>query len=176
MVSNYFVKCNICGRVCDLKYQLGFSKKHPIRYKCMCGISICGEYREGKGIEFENATILSNQVTPNYVVVSSGEFLTNLPFQVKNIEETLGLSPFIRATQMIDYEEYRKTFTSIHNYRDNRRSIVRAINELYSANNIESLKQTIRTNFDSDGKIFPLNNDADILRAVTMINQFQFLC
>ena len=175
MVSNYFVKCNICGRVCDLKYQLGFSKRHPIRYKCMCGISIRGEYREGKGIEFENATMLSNQVTPNYVVVSSGEFLTNLPFQVKNIEETLGLSPFIKATQMIDYEEYRKTFTSIHNYRDNRRSIVRAINELYSANNIESLKQTIRTNFDSDGKIFPLNNDADILRAVTMINQFQFL-
>ena len=37
MVSNYLVKCNICGRVCNLKYQLGFSKKHPIRYKCMCG-------------------------------------------------------------------------------------------------------------------------------------------
>ena len=175
MVSNYFVKCNICGRVCDLKYQLGFSKKHPIRYKCMCGISIRGEYREGKGIEFENATILSDQVTPNYVVVSSGEFLTNLPFQVKNIEETLGHSPFIKATQMIDYEEYGKTFTSIHNYRDNKRAIVRAINELYAANNMESLKQTIRTNFDSDGKLFPLNNDADILRAVTMINQFQFL-
>lgn len=175
MVSNYFVKCNICGRVCDLKYQLGFLKKHPIRYKCMCGISIRGEYREGNGIEFENATMTSDETTPNYVVVSSGEFLTNLPFQVKNIEETFGLSPFINATQMIDYEEYRKTFTSIHSYRDNRRSIVRAINELYAANNIESLKQTIRTNFDSVGKIFPLNNDADILRAVTMINQFQFL-
>ena len=175
MVSNYLVKCNICGRVCNLKYQLGFSKKHPIRYKCMCGVSIRGEYREEKGIEFENATMLTEQGTPNYVVVSSGEFLTNLPFQVKNIEETFGLSPFIKATQMLDYEEYRKTFTSIHNYRDNRRSIVRAINELYIANNIKSLKQTIRTNFDLDGKIFPLNNAADILRAVTMINQFQFL-
>ena len=88
MVSNYLVKCNICGRVCNLKYQLGFSKKHPIRYKCMCGVSIRGEYREEKGIEFENATMLTEQGTPNYVVVSSGEFLTNLPFQVNNIEET----------------------------------------------------------------------------------------
>ena len=52
---------------------------------------------------------------------------------------------------------------------------MRAINELYIANNIKSLKQTIRTNFDLDGKSFPLNNAADILRAVTMINQFQFL-
>ncbi len=175
MVSNYFVKCNICGSVCDLKYQFGFSKSHPIRYKCKCGISIRGKYREGTGIEFENATILKEQVVPNYVVVSSGDFLTDLPFQVEKIEETFGLSPFIKATQMMDYEAYRNTFTSIIDYRDNKSSIVRAINELYAANNKDALNATIRAKYDPEGQLFPLNNDADILRAVTMINQFQFL-
>ena len=175
MVSNYFVKCNICGSVCDLKYQFGFSKNHPIRYKCKCGISIRGEYREEMGIEFENATILKEQVSPSYVVISSGDFLTDLPFRVENIEETFGFSPFIKATQMMDYEAYRNTFTRIIDYRDNKSSIVRAINELYAANNKAVLNMTIREKYDPDGQLFPLNNDADILRAVTMINQFQFL-
>lgn len=92
MVSNYLVKCNICGRVCNLKYQLGFSKKHPIRYKCMCGVSIRGEYREEKGIEFENATMLTEQGTPNYVVVSSGEFLQTCLFKLKILKKLLDLA------------------------------------------------------------------------------------
>ncbi len=50
MQVNFFYKCNICGSICNLKYQLGFSKKHPIRYKCSCGITIKGTYQENLGI------------------------------------------------------------------------------------------------------------------------------
>lgn len=175
MVSNYFIKCNICGKICDLKYQMGFLKRHPIRYKCSCGVSIRGEYREDEKIVFENASIITEDKTPNYVVVSSGEFLTNLPYHVDSFEDTITISPFIKAVQDMNYEEYRKTFSSIIHYRDTRRSFVRAVNELYSANNKETLISIIKEKFDRNGQFFPLNNDADILRAVTMINQFQFL-
>ena len=32
MQANYFVRCPICGSVADVKYQFGFSKRHPIRF------------------------------------------------------------------------------------------------------------------------------------------------
>ena len=32
------------------------------RYRCKCGVTIRGEYRNGNGVSFENATILSEDV------------------------------------------------------------------------------------------------------------------
>jgi hypothetical protein len=174
MQANYYYKCNICGVVCNLKYQMGYSKKHPIRYKCTCGITIKGEYQEGDGISIDNAKD-TEECIPNFVVHSSGEFLTQTPYSVTEMKDTFVPTSFIFATQTMDYEKYRKEFTAIINYRDNRNSTVKAINELYEAGNVEVLKNVIINNYDPDEKIFPLHNEADCLRAVTMINQFQFL-
>ncbi len=174
MQANYYYKCNICGTICNLKYQLGYSKKHPIRYKCTCGITIKGEYQDKIGIYFDNATMIEENV-PQIVVHSSGEFLTRPPYTVSSIDDTFAPTSFIFATQNMDYENFKKEFSEIINYRDNRVSTVRAINELYQARNEKVLTQIIRKNYDPNVKLFPLNNEADYLRAVTMINQFQFL-
>ncbi len=72
-------------------------------------------------------------------------------------------------------ELIKKILGYVINYRDYQNSIVHAINELYETKNFTILEKTIRQNYDSDGNVFPLNNQADYLRAVTMINQFQFL-
>lgn len=175
MQVNYYEKCNICGTVCNLKYQMGFSKKHPIRYKCTCGVSIRGEYRESDGIAFENATTVGRDASPDFVVHSSGEFLTVPPYAVNDSADLIRPTSFILAVQMMDYDRFRAEFSHIVSYRDERHSIVSAINDLYLANNIVTLKRTIRDKFDPDEFFFPLNNDADVLRAVWMINQFQFL-
>lgn len=175
MQVNYYEKCNICGAVCNLKYQMGFSKKHPIRYKCICGISIRGEYREKEGITFENATTVGRDAFPDFVVYSSGDFLTVPPYSVIDSEDLMRPTSFILAAQMMDYDRFRTEFSHIVSYRDNRYPIVSAINDLYMANNIVTLKRTIRDKFDPNEEFFPLNNDADVLRAVSMINQFQFL-
>lgn len=174
MQANYYYKCEICGCICNLKYQLGFSKHHPIRYRCSCGITIKGQYQENQGITFENAIEVSESL-PNFVVHSSGEFLTRTSYNVSNIKDTLAPTSFICATQKMDYEKFRKVFTAVINYRDNRTSTVRAINELYEAQNLKMLEKVIREKYDPNRKLFPLNNEADYLRAVTMINQFQFL-
>ena len=174
MQVNFFYKCNICGSICNLKYQLGFSKKHPIRYKCSCGITIKGTYQENLGISFENATSI-NECMPNFVVHSSGEFLTPTLYEVVKPEDIIQSTSFINALQSMDYEKFRKILEYVINYRDYQNSIVHAINELYEAKNFTILEKIIRQNYDSDGNVFPLNNQADYLRAVTMINQFQFL-
>ena len=119
MQASYYYKCNICGTICSLKYQLGFSKKNPIRYKCSCGITIKGEYQDKIGISFENATKVEEQV-PQIAVHSSGEFLTRPPYAVSSMEDTFVPTSFIFATQNMDYENFRKEFSEMINYRDNR--------------------------------------------------------
>ncbi len=176
MTANMYYKCKICGCVCNLKYQMGYSKKHPIRYKCCCGVSIRGTYEEGKGILFENAVEVDEEL-PKFVVYCSGEFFTVPPFEVNSFEETISTvpTPFILATQLLEYENFEKEFQHILSYRDSRHMYVRAINELYAANNYEKVKDIVRAHFDPKEELFPLNNSADYLRATTMINQFQFL-
>ena len=175
MQANYFVKCPICGSVADVKYQFGFSKRHPIRFKCKCGISIQGEYQQNKGVSFYNANILPEDVMPDYVVHSSGEFLTEKPYMVKDKEDIQKPTTFIKATQMMEYEKFREGFSSIINYRDHTHFVVKAINELYQVGNRELLEKTIRKAFPDATRFLPLKSDVDFLRAVSMINQFQFL-
>lgn len=175
MQASSYYKCNICGKVCNLKYQMGYSKKHPIRYKCSCGVAIRGEFQDGVGISFDNAVKINEQVIPDFVVHSSGEFLTLPPYAVKSFEDTMLPSSFILATQMMDYENFQIEFTNVINYRDNYHSLVRAINELFDAHNRDLLLSTIRRNFDACVDPLPLNNEADILRAMSIINQLQFM-
>ena len=175
MQASCYQKCRICGKVCNLKYQMGYSKKHPIRYKCSCGVTIRGEFQDGDGITFDNADEIYEQVMPDFVVHSSGEFLTLPPYAVESFEETLLPTSFILATQMMDYENFQIEFSNIINYRDNYHLLVRAINELYDAHNTNLLISTIRRDFDAGADPLPLNNEADILRAIFIINQMQFV-
>lgn len=176
MTVNMYYKCKICGCVCNLKYQMGYSRKHPIRYKCKCGVSIRGSYEENRGFQFENAVEAKPEL-PEFVVYCSGEFFTVPPFMVHSFEETVGTvpPPFILATQILEYKEYRKELQHVLAYRDIGHPYVRAINELFAANNKDMVRQMIRERIDPNAKLFPLNNSADYLRATTMINQFQFL-
>ena len=174
MQANYYFKCKFCQKVCNLKYELGYSKKHPIRYKCSCGVAIRGEFQDGVGITFDNADKIE-QVMPDFVVHSSGDFLTLPPYAVKSFKDTILPTSFILATQMMYYENFQIEFSNVINYRDNFHSLVRAVNELYDAHNTDLLLSTIRNNFDACADPLPLNNEADILRAIFIINQLQFM-
>jgi hypothetical protein len=176
MTISVYYACDVCGSVCNLKYQMGYSKKHPIRYKCSCGVSVRGMYEADKGISFENAKKCDCDRV-DLVVYCSGEFFTIPPFAVNSYEETVGAAPppFIMATMLLNYKTFSKEFDRILDYRDHKRQNVRAVNELYNAGNTARVKEVIRRNFDPKETLFPLENKADYLRATTMINQFQFL-
>lgn len=174
MQKNIFVKCPVCGDICDLKYQIGNSKEYPIRYKCNCGVTIKGNYIDGR-ITMKNAKLVEEQL-PQFVVMISGEFLTRVPYSVTSMEEIrTGLTAFIEATQHIDYFEYQKSLEKLINYRDYRSAQVNALNELYNYGNEIKVKELIDRIFNSEKLLFPLSNEADYLRAMTMINQLQFL-
>ena len=177
MQMNYYLKCDICGAVSNLKYQMGYSTRHPIRFKCQCGVSLRGEYSEKNGINFENAQIVDDQPNqlPALVVYSSGDFLTKPPFIPKKIERLFMPTSFISATFYLDYDQFRKEFSFVVRYRDELHQINRAINELYFAGNKNLLVETINKYYS--GQIFNLktNNDMDIFRSVAKINQIQFL-
>lgn len=180
MQINFYYKCAFCGSVCNLKYQMGFSKKHPIRYKCSCGITIKGEYRETQGkkeLLFENAQKTYDDQHIDYVVHSSGDLLTIPQHEFDYTKDYSGITTFILTTMNmdLDYDSFKEEFSRLITYRDSRRPVVRAINEYYRCGNDEMLKSTIRKYFDPEYKLFPLSNKADILRAVTIVNQFQFL-
>lgn len=176
MTANMYYKCRICGSVCNIKYQMGYVKKHPIRYKCLCGITIRGNYYMDSGMSFENADEEGKRA-PDFVVYCSGEFFTVHPYPVKSYEETINKypTPFMLALQILNYEEFRKELGHVLLYRESRHIFVRAINELYAVGNHEKIKELIRKEFDPEERLFPLNNEADFIRATTMINQFQFL-
>ncbi len=175
MQNNYFVKCPFCAAVADVKYQVGYSNQHPIRYRCKCGVTIRGEYRNGNGVSFENATILSDDVWPDFVVHSSGEFLTVPPYIVNCEKDIMQPTTFILATERMNYSEFMKELEHVLEYRNHRWKIVRAINELYASSNKEVLIKTINTTYRQVIRYLPLNTDMDISRVVFMINQFQFL-
>lgn len=175
MQRNYFVKCPFCDSIADVKYQFGYLKQHPIRFKCKCGISIRGEFREGSGVVFENANILSEDVWPDYVVHSSGEFLTTPMYLVTCAEDIVQPTTFMFATERMNYFEFMKELKHVLNYHDYRWKIVRAINELYLSENKEILIKTIKKSYGQIIRYLPLHTDMDISRAVFIINQFQFL-
>lgn len=177
MQVNYYIKCDICGAVSNLKYQMGFSTRHPIRFKCPCGVSLRGEFSKKNGISFENAQIIDNKSKelPALVVYSSGDFLTVPPFVPTKVVQLCMPSSFINATMYLNYDEFKKEFSFVVNYRDKFHRINRAINELYFAGNETLLIQTIKKNYNNPLLNLQTNNNTDIFRSVAKINQFQFL-
>ena len=86
MQMNLYYKCNVCGTICDLKFQYGYLKNHPIRYKCKCGITISGNYSEENGFNFENATETKN-TNAKYVVNASGDFITPSSYDISSAKD-----------------------------------------------------------------------------------------
>lgn len=177
MQSSCYIKCNICGGITNLKYQMSYIKRHPIRFKCPCGVSLRGEFNEKDGISFENAQIMngSTKKLPALVVYSSGDFLTRPPFVPEKPEQLLLPTSFIDAFMYLDYLEFRKEFSFVIKYRDEFHQTIRAINELYFANNEPLLIKTIDKICENPIFNLKTNNSTDVFRAVAMINQYQFL-
>lgn len=95
MVINLYLKCDICEKITNLKYQMGFINHHPIRFKCKCSVTLNGERNE-KGIHFKNAKQLStedikrlNLKQISQIISISPEFLTNPPSSVYDAFDTM---------------------------------------------------------------------------------------
>ena len=181
MVKNFYLKCDVCGDITNLKYQMGFVNHHPIRFKCKCGVTLNGERNE-KSIQFKNAKQLYNEEIKrlsskpiSQIICISPEFLTNPPSSVDGAFDTL-ISPFIRvATEMENYEEYRMEFQRILAYKADGLQLVKNCNDLYEAKNKKALENVVRRDMRMSAQYFPMENDADELRVMLYVNQSQYM-
>lgn len=182
MVVKLYLKCDICGEITILKYQMGFVNHHPIRFKCKCGVTLNGERNEKK-IQFKNAKKLFtkeikhlNSKQISQIISISPEFLTNPPSSVDDSFGTMLISPFIRTTiEMENYEEYRMEFQRILSYKADGLQIVKNCNDLYEAKNKEALENVVRRDMRLSAQHFPMENDADELRIMLYVNQSQYM-
>lgn len=176
MVANYFFKCKVCGEITCIKYQMGFIENHPIRFKCQCGVTLNG-CKDHSGIHFQNADMCGEDMNPipSQVITCSPEFLTIPPKRVEKAEDIFLISPFIMATMDMEYEEFRAEFTRILSYKSNGLQDVKNCNDLFEVKNYEKLKQIIARDMKLTPEYFPMENDADILRAMNYVNQMQYM-
>ena len=182
MVVKIYLKCDICGDITELKYQMGFINHHPIRFKCKCGVTLNGE-RNGKSIQFKNAKQLSAEDVKDLksnklsqIIDISPEFLTNPPRSVDSAHDRIFISPFISATiEMENYEEYSREFQRILTYKADGLQLVKNCNDLYEAGNKKSLENVVRRDMRMSAQYFPIENDADELRVMLYVNQSQYM-
>ena len=175
MQTNFYVKCDVCGKVLMVKYQMGYVKRHHIRFKCECGVTIKGE-KDIDGITFHNGTqIKADGDLPDYVIHVSSELLTVRPYKVKKVADIMRPTSFIRATQLMDYEKYQSEFSAVWDYKEKWFSKVTMINELFEANNLELLEKIVRKEMGMKKENFPMKTKADVLRVMAHINQLQFM-
>ena len=182
MVINLYLKCDICEKITNLKYQMGFINHHPIRFKCKCGVTLNGERNE-KGIHFKNTKQLSTEEIKrlnlkqiSQIISISPEFLTNPPSSVYDAFDTMPISPFIRTTIEIEnYEEYRMEFQRILTYKSDGLQLVKNCNDLYEAKNKKALENVVRRDMRMSAQHFPMENDADELRIMLYVNQSQYM-
>lgn len=99
MVYNCFIRCHVCGSITRVRLQVGWQEEHPIVVACRkCRISLNGKVKIGQdmpGLEFsfENAEILREDESADYVVECSGEFPTK---KLSTDEREFVPSPFMR--------------------------------------------------------------------------------
>lgn len=179
MTANYLIKCSACGAVTYLKYQVGFVDRHPIRYKCTCGVTIrC--FRNKNKIETENCEIISseemsdNQLAPAQIVFSSSELLTLPPQPYTGSFLCFIPGPFIFESGLLDIERFEKEMQEALSYKTEGLKYVRNCNELFQAKNYELFDKIARENLKLDDDRFPKKNIADRIRTLNYINHLQF--
>jgi hypothetical protein len=103
MVQRHHLRCEVCGAVTIVRWQVGWLERHPVRVPCGgCGIVICGVARidQEKGtaeLDFENGrSVGEDEGEPRFYIEASGEFLT-AKLRPYAAEDQFRPSPFINA-------------------------------------------------------------------------------
>ena len=179
MVYNCFIRCHVCGSITRVRLQVGWQEEHPIVVACRkCGISLNGKVKIGQdmpGLEFsfENAEILREDESADYVVECSGEFPTK---KLSTDEREFVPSPFMRnQSRMQENNGYEKFTRSVSRLMETAQSWAqyKRILDLSQNGNkgylIQEVKKLIPEQFA------PGTNELEILRAVHLVEIMGFI-
>jgi hypothetical protein len=171
-----YLKCDVCGEVTLLRFQVGWLEEYPIRVHCgNCGILMDGNVY----VDFEQAQtkfIINNakeveEIIPSYYMQASGEFITEKIRSCVSIEETMMSPPFFQTLSEMGnegYLQFKKNTLQFLSLSIELWPKIRRINELWFSENYAYLGKEINKILSE--KQFPANNELEYLRGVHQIN------
>lgn len=179
MVYNCFIKCQVCGSITRIRLQAGWQNEHPVVITCgKCGISLSGHVRMNQiapklEFKFDNADIINEDESFNYMVECSGEFPTIKQCEADDAKDVI-ITPFIRAMSYTkddnSYGLFGETVSCLNATAEKWKDYKRIL-ELFQ-NKSEYLVQEIKKIFK--GEYFQCRNELEILRAVHMVEVHGF--
>ncbi|GAU76940.1 hypothetical protein [Fusibacter sp. 3D3] len=156
MVTNIYMKCDVCNSIVDLKWQVGHIKQAPVSIVCPeCKTILKFDLiTDQENITIDMTTKNATRVEGDdydFIAETSSELLTYKITKQRNVKP--GMTPFIRSIQYIgpeNYESFRKCFLRGIEVYENELHIYQRINDLYYNNNIQYLSQQLKDRLDLD--------------------------
>jgi len=182
-VYRAYLECEVCGAITAVRIQIGYLDQHPIRICCgRCGILFSGhividQTNGAYSLDFHNASQVRGQplLTPDFIIESSGELLTDKLQAYKDDKSFAYFSPFLKTLTVIDpfkmstFVKYAITFL---NFSDSRWPEIKRIHDIWVDEKHEYLAKELRKYLSE--KTFPLNNELELLRGVNMVTIMAF--
>ena len=156
MVTNLYMKCEVCDSIINLKWQIGHIERAPVSIVCaecktvLKFILITDQENITFDMKSKNATQVQNQDF-DYIAETSSELLTFKITKQKLMQP--GHTPFIRTIHIIgleNYQEYCSSFLKgISAYKQYSHIYLR-INDLYYNCNYEYLVKQLKKYLEID--------------------------
>lgn len=182
-VYREYLKCDVCGSITAVRTQIGYLDQHPIRICCgRCGILFNGhiviDQKVGEySLNFHNASQVRGRPlpTPDFIIESSGELLTDKLQVYKDDKSFAYFSPFLKTLTAIDppkMSEFINCAIKFLEFRENRWPEIRRIHDIWVDEKHEYLAKELRKYLSE--KTFPLDNELELLRGVNMVTMMVF--
>lgn len=156
MVTNLYMKCEVCDSIINLKWQVGHIERAPVSIVCaecktvLKFILITDQESITINMNSKNATRVQNQ-DYHYIAETSSELLTYKITKQRLIQP--GQTPFMRTIQMIGhetYQEYHNSFLRGISVYEQYSHIYHRINDLYYNCNFEYLAKQLKNHLKID--------------------------
>lgn len=154
MTHNIFVKCDVCGSIIDLKWQVGFLPRSEFIISCgKCKSTIKGIlYTNKRDTKLSYDIVNAKEVKPDFkcdfIIPISGELITE---KMREGTEQYKPTPFINLTNLIGFDKfsiYQKRFLSGMDIIENQKNIYDRFNELYFNKKFDYLKKELKQNLN----------------------------
>ncbi len=182
-VYRVYLECEVCGAITAVRTQIGYLNQHPIRICCgKCGILFGGhiviDQTNGEFLlDFHNASQVRGQplLTPDFIIESSGELLTDKLQAYKDDKSLAYFSPFFKTLAMIDPSKmsiFVNNAITFLEFCENRWPEIKRIHDIWIGEKHEYLAKELRKYLSE--KTFPLDNELELLRGVNMVTIMAF--
>lgn len=154
MVTNLYMKCDVCGSIINLKWQVGHIEYAPVSIVCaecktvLKFVLITNQKDITIDMKSKNVSRVT-QSEPDFIAETSSELLT---YKITRQRKVLpGMTPFMRTIGMLGsegYQSYNDSFLKGIGAFQNFNHIYHRINDLYYNGNIKYLETQLSDYID----------------------------